>query len=645
MTKLRLYLAACIPLLFATLLYNYCVRLPLFLDDGLLYAMIRDYGESGVPGFRFWGGSASFGYYRPLMFTLLELDYNADLALTASFWHWFNVLLFVLATAGLFALVKRITHRQITGVLAASVFALYPFNIRAVTWVSAMFHVNVTVALILTLCFGLMWLDQKRGWLPLVLAWGTAFYGLFSQENGVLIAPILLLLIVMVYGWRTVLSRRVIVLLSPIGLLTAIYLVLWLMIPRPAAAPVTFYWQMLPGSLAVFAQGLVYPAASLLRRLTLDDARTLPLLALGAGGIAFGFYLAGKTYWKQAAFGLLVFGLTIVPGILLLPTDYIKGSPHVLLFPAPGIAIFWGVALGSVLARQSNVNLWLNLKRVIAAGLMIAGIVVGVSYAQARRIEAVKQADYVWSLLELVRANPENAVLINPPAFLAAKDENRLFLTTSEATMFMDGSYTNYAQIFRAMTGERFQKLEALVFEPGFMPPPSYVFAPYWTESPPDFTTRLRDFSNIYVTHYAGDDFYPVYVGGAGKTGSDEAIALFSDAGLALTEATAVIEGDRLVIETRWQAENAVDANPVITLLCDGQALVENREAVWGGTHPFTAWQAGEIQTDRREVPLNETISPECLEILIGIEQQGQAVAATEPDGTPLVNDRVIIHP
>ena len=45
MKKFALYLTALVPILLAMNLYSYIVRLPLFLDDGLLYAMIHDFGD------------------------------------------------------------------------------------------------------------------------------------------------------------------------------------------------------------------------------------------------------------------------------------------------------------------------------------------------------------------------------------------------------------------------------------------------------------------------------------------------------------------------------------------------------------------------------------------------------------------------
>ncbi|MFN8372717.1 MAG: hypothetical protein U0694_07550 [Anaerolineae bacterium] len=68
------------------------------------------------------------------------------------------------------------------------------------------------------------------------------------------------------------------------------------------------------------------------------------------------------------------------------------------------------------------------------------------------------------------------------------------------------------------------------------MPPPSYVFAPYWTEVTDDFTTRLLNFQHIYVTRFDSDNFVPMYVGGPGMEGSDTPITRFDDAGIALTK-------------------------------------------------------------------------------------------------------------
>ncbi len=518
MKKILVYLPALLPLLLAMGLYSYIVRLPLFLDDGLLYAMIHDFGEDAVPGVRFWGGSPFFQYYRPMGFTVLEIDYGEDEALSAFNLHFVNLMQMVMTTAGIYALVARLSKNHLAGIIAACAFVLYPFSFRTVMWVSAgVFHLQAIMGIVLAMVLALRWLD-KRSLLALLSAYFCAFIALFSQETAVVLPIMILIIIVFTYGFRALRWWQVWALVLPIIGMTALFLYQFVTVPRPAAGAFTIYWEMAPASLAVFSQGFSYPFAGVIRRLTLENAKTLPLLLLLVGDIVLGFWLAGRAYWRQVLLAIIIFGLMIIIPVLLVSTDYLKGTIHVLMWGAVGMSIFRGVTLASIFRRfttktkraSKNVTI---LKRTIAGFIIISSLVISLAYLNARRTEALKQSDYVWDLLAMVEQTPENTVFLNAPAFLAALDQHRWFLTTSEATMFMEGSYTNYAQIFRAMTGRYFPPIAAYVYQPGFAAPPDYVYAPYWTGTPTDVMAELRQFDHFYLTIYEGNHFYPVYLG------------------------------------------------------------------------------------------------------------------------------------
>lgn len=633
-------LAALASMLVAALLYSYSLRLPLFLDDGLLYAMIRDYGPEGVPGLRFWGGSLSYQYFRPLGFSVLELSYDTTGYLNPLPLHAFNMMMLVIACGALAALVGRVTGQAWVGLLAGVLLAVYPFNFRSTTWVASLFHVMGLASMSVALLASLRWMDRRQAG-ALLLALGAGAFAIFSQESTIILLPLLALLLLIVYRRAALRSRHAWMLLIALALLIAIFAYLWLAIPRPASGPLNLQLANLPASLAVFAQGLIYPVVALLRRLTLQNAQTIPLLALTLGMVMLGLWLAGRRWLPLALWGVAWFGLAALPAALLLPTDYLKGSVHVMTLASGGAVLFWVAAAAGVL-RPSSWKFERSLRLLIASILLAGALFVSLSYGLARRAEALRLSDYTWALFELVRDDPQDVVLINAPAFLSVLDSDRWLLTSSEATMFAEGSYTDYGQFFEALTGQPYPRIVGLVYEPGFVPPPSYVFAPYWNENPPDFTARLRDFRRIIVTRFAGDAFEPLYVGGAGLPGPDVALARFEAASLELTEALATVDEGRLTLRTRWRALEASQALPLVRIDCGDDLITESQDAVWGGTHPFRAWQPGEIQSDLRYFDLPPQVTPDCLRVLVGATLDGSPLAASSPAGEALAEEGLL---
>jgi hypothetical protein len=421
---------------------------------------------------------------------------------------------------------------------------------------------------------------------------------------------------------------------------------------------------------------LVYPLVALVRRLTLQDGYTLLLSALLAVGVAFGLWSAGRC-WKAALIGLAWFGLTALPPALLLPVDYVRGSVHVMHLAGVGAALFWGIAVGSFTAERqrnreaedvgahsrapafmasariqfplcnsaalllcSNFRLP-SLRLILSLLLLIGGTVVSLTYLNARRGEALRQSDYLWRLMALVEADPSGTVVINAPAFLAANDRDRLLLTTSEATMFAEGGYTNHADQLRAIWGREVPGIAGLLHPPGILPPPSYTFAPYWTETPADIPARLRDFRQIIATYFEGDHFYPAYVGGAGVTGSDTPLASFPQAGLDITELRVRADGRTLTVDSRWRAERPVEAIPLFQVWCDAALIAESRHPVWAGAFPFTAWLPGEVQSDSRPIHSPADFTPACLRLSVSVLMNGEPVPALAADGSALPENRL----
>jgi hypothetical protein len=77
--------------------------------------------------------------------------------------------------------------------------------------------------------------------------------------------------------------------------------------------------------------------------------------------------------------------------------------------------------------------------------------------------------------------------------------------------------------------------------------------------------------------------------------------------GIALTELSASwANDDAITVNSRWWVNVPREATPQFTVLCDGQAIGQATGAVWGGIHPFAVWQAGEGQSDVRQISVTD---------------------------------------
>lgn len=497
MSRLISLLMRCLPVCLAGGIYAYSLRLPLFLDDGILYQMIRDFNGLPAP-FRFWAGSSAFGYYRPFAFSLLEInDLLNGGRLNPVLAHGINWALFMLSCALLVSLVRRLTGDTRVAVLAGIVWALMPFNARAVTWVSASFHLLMLTGLLLSVRASLLW-QAGRAW-GFSLALFGAFMALFSQETGVLVTPLVALALGHQRGWRAIQHPRQARLLALLVGLSLLYLLLYISVPRPAASPFTLYWQDLGDNLAIFGQAWAFPVASLIRRLTLQNGQALPLLALSVGVVLALAWLC-RAQWRAYGTLVLMGGCISLPSLLLLSRDYLNGTIHPLVAVTPFVAAVWGLALMSLWRWQGR---WQNLGRLLGLMLIVWIGVVGLGYHGARRAEALRQTAFMNDLLASLQADKgADILLINAPAYLHPRDEDRWFLMVNEATMFMEGSYTNHAQIYRATTGEQIPALSAILLDLTFVMPPEYVFAPFQTEYGTDISARLRQVDLSYLVRY-----------------------------------------------------------------------------------------------------------------------------------------------
>lgn len=632
------YALPALPLILAVLLYGYAVRLPFFLDDLLLFDMIRTYPESGVPGLRFWGGAPQFTYYRPLVFSLWEMN---TALLGGRFdpfgLHLLNVLLFGFSGVILGRVVVLVTGWRSAGLIAGCAFVLFPFSYNAVIWVASLFHVLMAFAVLLALWAACIWLRRGRI-LALILAWVAAFVAIFSHENGVLLLPLLIgMLVVLREPYR---ASRMVLLLLPLGLMLAAFAYAFVFIRT--APPTQLHLSQAPESFGLFAQAFVWPLSSLAR--VLLGAEESALLFYVLFGVAvlptlyFSYRYARRGFW-WLLYGLLWYVLAALPAVLLLAPDYIRGSWRLLLLSSAGQAWFWGVAAAMLLERQVGAT---PLRPILRRSVLIAALAIGlfacavsVAFLLQRRDDALRQSAYTWALQAelLAHTRGDKPLVINPPQWLAPVEHERLFPTLGLGVQFM-GGYVNYYQMIWAHTGQPFPQVEAIFFRPGFAPPDDVSYAPYYSIPLEwDFTTQIRQASDLFVTRFEDGRFYPLFVGRPGAAGHDEALQSWLDGDVMLTAAHATLGSDNVVtLATRWQVTVAQPVTPYMAVYCDDVLLAESDHAVWGGIHPFRVWLPGETQSEVRHLPLPMSVAAACLHVTIGLQPEANTaldVAAT----------------
>jgi hypothetical protein len=210
--------------------------------------------------------------------------------------------------------------------------------------------------------------------------------------------------------------------------------------------------------------------------------------------------------------------------------------------------------------------------------------------------------------------------------WLNPTDGRRWLLTIGEGVSYVAG-FVNFNRLYEAEIGTPFPYINALVYSPTFNPPKWLSYAPFQTYAVgEDFTTKVREASDIYVTVFDGDDFYPQYVGSPGAAGDDQTERDFGAAGVALTDIDAIqTASETVIIESRWRVYDPEIAHymPFFRISCGNEIVAESRGYVWEEVHPFWAWTIDEFETDRREVTLIRPAETESLSVDVRLVPEG----------------------
>jgi len=612
-------------MLVAIVLYGYTVQLPLFLDDGPQFRMVEVF-----TGFDQWLGSPAYFYYRPAVFSMWKLSSVLAGFFDAAGLHWLNLMLFGMTGVVLSAITYRLMpqNRLIVAFGVGVGFIIFPFNYQTVILVGAMFHTSMIFCTALTIWTGLLWWDNPRPhWL--IIAILSAFWGIFSHENGVLIAPLVFLSIWTADGYKAIFSRRIITLVLPIVVITGVYLILYITVPRAESVGGLQPLQNMIESFGIMIQSVAYPLSALLRPMITETPSAWLTIIIGLITVGGGLFLVTifmPSLNRIALLGVAWYLMALVPTVMLLDTSYVDGSPRILIYAGMGLHLFYGALFSAIWVKSPIRTHWITRPFVIAICALM--LIISISFIHTRRDHLMILNRYMRDLNTLIQNQPQNPqttpiLLVNAPDYITPKPENRIFLRGSEGVAMMF-YLVDYDRQIWVNTGilpmVQTVKIDEINRAQGY---------DVYLHDPATSWDELRELAlssaTIYMTQFNGAEFYPVYVGAPNLVGDDVPDVTFGE-DIVLYDAQALFMPQKgaMLVKLRWGA--TMDApqplKPFVHIMCDGNLVAQLDGHVWGDIYPFERWQNGEIQTEYRQIPMPMPFDDARCDVLVGVYHQ-----------------------
>ncbi len=361
------------------ILYFHTLNQPFFWDDvpNLDFASSRSIVQ-------IWTDETGLPYYRPLTVTLNKAFFAA---MPTGSYVWAHLLLIVLhavngwlagiATAYLLnfrGLTTRHLRRyfglqfsQWGELLAGLLFVTYPFAALPIAQFGSLVHPLVTFFTLAGVVSIFVYVSNRQiRWLAAALI--ASFLAPYVHESGVMAGPTASLGFLLAQAattrqsWRWVMRRNAFVLVL-LPMASALFLPVWLIVPKSRGEFVWTNWEEILASLTFFSQSFSFPLQRLSRLLVdLPTEGSMPLWPRTIAGVpmwdmvsvwlvsgmALGLLFVG---WRRSGRGMiLLFGLgwiflATLPNILGLPFSYITVSQRLLYLTGAPAVILWTVML------------------------------------------------------------------------------------------------------------------------------------------------------------------------------------------------------------------------------------------------------------------------------------------------------------
>ena len=329
--------------------YGFVLRLPFFYDDLPIMTWLRHHDWLDI-----WTLSSENSYYRPLAFTIYKAGHLFPPGTRQVILHGIN--LFIHWTSALLVMqVVRLGNKSSQrAVLAALLFAVFPYVFLAVPWITALSHPLVTMLTLLAVYAALKADRGNATWWWAISLFATALAP-FAHESGAVCAVIVAGM-VMIQGSASPGRRRIVGIILG-GMLNVGAVVLRSQVPGVGTMQWAG-WSDLPQNVAFFLHGLVYPAAPIIGWL----ANQWMWPDLGLVGITsvclclLLVWLARRSRdWRWIASNLWWWALGAFPALVSIPYGGLYTSPRLHSLASAGVVMLWAnviVELGQALRNQ-----------------------------------------------------------------------------------------------------------------------------------------------------------------------------------------------------------------------------------------------------------------------------------------------------
>ncbi|CAA9216444.1 MAG: hypothetical protein AVDCRST_MAG77-233 [uncultured Chloroflexi bacterium] len=389
------------------------VGLPFIFDDA--FDLPRAEGQSAVSLLR---GIDLYVYYRPLPLLLWKALREVQGRYDPVTLHALSLALHALAGWLVVLLLRRVAGPW--ALVPALFFLVFPYSYQAVTSISSVFHLLVTVWLLLTL---LLYAEGRLGRRHDLLGASvvTGALACWTHELGVLVVP----LVLMAEGLLWLLHRDAVA--RPVrwpllhAVAAAVYLAMWSVAarrPEPRVPPA----DDLAEKGLFFLQGLAFPATAQLvplqerfgHRLGSDFSERTLLAGGVAGLVALGAYAVAGRHRLAALLALAWCALSVVQAWWLLDWAYVIDAPRLTYLASAGAAVFWGL-LPSLRFRVPALTWTWRAATGAALGLVLwqSG-----GFVQARVAMLEAGAPVVWGIAAAGAAHPgQSLVFVDVPSW------------------------------------------------------------------------------------------------------------------------------------------------------------------------------------------------------------------------------------
>ncbi len=597
--------------------------------------------------------SQGYLYYRPFAFVLWKLLAALQGGYNPLGFHLVHIVTHVVNVWLMFALARRLLRRTFAAGIAALFFAWYPFSHQTVTWVISP-QPQATLFMLLS---AILYYDGRtlpcpnrervglRVWLSvLMLAFALPF-----QENAVSFGFVIAALEVFMVPrpptpTSDVAGERMKGIkwypLLHIGVCLA-FAALWFIIPKDPDSAIARFDQ---ASGWYLLQGLIWPVAGAAGPWRawlppLSNPAWAPLI-IAAPITLLALFAA---YWRGRRLPLFFFGL-IWFGVMVLPIwatrgfGYVGTSPRILYVAAGGSALIWAGLL-TLDFRSARVNRWWKvISRVLVAAILVQSVL----FLNTRKTLHDQTMPAIWEVVDSGQqaGNDARLLYINAPDQITPKWREFPVGFFRAVLMPVSVDLGQYADL---QTGVRPQTQSLTV--PALAQLEAYPYNVDMRGEAADQTrlsAAIRNAQQVFIAEYDPSGAVKIVeAGGLTQQQPDQSIATFGGR-LRLTAATLDTDQQRLTLIWNCLAPLSPDETIFVHVLdASGQLVAQADGSPLHELFPLSECQPGEQIRDVRSV----TLPSEPYTVKVGVYNRAtnQRLNANDRNGQALPDDAVII--